>query len=103
MSDERPTDMTGAELRPGRFIAYAGLSGRSADLRLGMVRSLDTGGGRLGIYTQRGTKASLTYTKRCVALDDDRVPDGRVKDLLMAKRDMPLGRVVPGTSIDDDP
>lgn len=101
MIDEKKTDMTGAELVPGRFIVYAGLAGRSATLRLGMVRAV-TETGKLGIYTRYGTKASLTYTKRCIALDDNRVPDSEEKRLLLEKRVLPLGPVVPGQSIDED-
>jgi len=69
-------DALGTRIRVGHFIVYATSKGRGGPmLRLGMVRAIDANSANtLRIYTEKGGKASLTYTSRIITIEDARVP-----------------------------
>ena len=90
--DEHVTDMTGVLLRPGMFITYP--SGRGS-MKIALVRSVS--GGILNVFTGRhGVKTKLSYPSQCIALDDDRVPNGPAKELLLRLRETPTPERIEG-------
>lgn len=87
-------DFLERDLEIGRFILYPGLSGRSAIMQIGMIRSLNhtaTGYGKkkVGIYNEMGYKSNLVYPNRVVQVDDSAIPEGDTKERLLKLRALP--------------